>query len=46
MEISYRCVYKSVNKPVMEGRRLESFEDAIKEYKKLLEKWMIENFYI
>jgi hypothetical protein len=29
--------FKRVNKPVMKGSRLESFEDARKEYKKLLE---------
>ena len=32
MEISYKYVYKRVNKPVMKGSRLESFEDARKEY--------------
>ena len=37
MEISYKYVYKRVNKSVMKGSRLESFEDARKEYKKLLE---------
>ena len=29
--------FKRVNKPVMKGSSLESFEDARKEYKKLLE---------
>jgi hypothetical protein len=29
--------FKRVNKPVMKGSRLESFEDARKEYKRLLE---------
>ena len=37
MEISYGCVYKSSSKPVMKGSRVESLEDARKEYKKLLE---------
>ncbi len=37
MEISDKCFYKRVNKPVMKGSRLEIFEDARKEYKKLLE---------
>ena len=37
MEISYGCVYKLATKPVMKGSRVESIEDARKEYKKLLE---------
>ena len=37
MEISYGCVYKRVTKPVIKGSRVESIEDARKEYKKLLE---------
>ena len=37
MEIAYGCVYKSNSKPVMKGIRVESIEDARKEYKKLLE---------
>ena len=37
MEISYGCVYKRARKPVMKGSRVESIEDARKEYKKLLE---------
>ncbi len=37
MEISYGCVYKRASKPVMKGSRVESIEDARKEYKKLLE---------
>ncbi len=37
MEISYGCVYKRSNKPVMKGSRVESIEDARKEYKQLLE---------
>ena len=38
MEISYGCVYKRATKPVMKGSRVESIEDARKEYKNLLEK--------
>ena len=37
MEISYGCIYKRSSKPVMKGSRVESIEDARKEYKKLLE---------
>ncbi len=37
MMISYGCVYKKSSKPVMKGSRVESIEDARKEYKKLLE---------
>ena len=37
MEISYGCVYKRSSKPVIKGSRVESIEDARKEYKKLLE---------
>ena len=36
MMISYGCVYKRASKPVMKGSRIESIEDARKEYKKLL----------
>ena len=35
--ISYGCVLKRSNKPVMKGSRVESIEEARKEYKKLLE---------
>ena len=38
MIISYDCVYKRLSKPVMKGIRVETIEDARKEYKKLLEK--------
>ena len=34
--ISYGCVFKRSSKPVMKGSRVESFEEARKEYKKLL----------
>jgi len=37
MEISYGFVYKSCSKPFMRGSRVESIEEARKEYKKLLE---------
>ena len=35
--ISYGCVYKRSSKPVMKGSRIETIEDARKEYKELLE---------
>ena len=34
--ISYGCVFKWSSKPVMKGYRVESIEEARKEYKKLL----------
>ena len=37
MMISYGCVYKRSNKPVMKGSRVETIENARKEYKKLVE---------
>ena len=37
MELSYGCVYKRSSKPVMKGSRVETIEDARKEYKQLLE---------
>ena len=37
VEICYGCVYKRASKPVIKGSRVESIEDARKEYKKLLE---------
>ena len=37
MMISYECVYKRSIKTVIKGSRVESIEDARKEYKKLLE---------
>ena len=36
MEIKYACVYKRSSKPVIKGSRVESIEDARKEYKQLL----------
>ena len=35
--ISYGCVLKRSSKPDMKGSRVESIEEARKEYKKLLE---------
>ena len=35
--ISYGCVYKRSSKPVMKGSRVETIENARKEYKVLLE---------
>ena len=37
MMISYGCVYKRSNRPVMKGSRVETIENARKEYKELLE---------
>ena len=37
ISISYGCVFKRSSKPVMKGSRVESIEEARKEYKKLLE---------
>ena len=37
MEISYGCVHKRSSKPVIKGSRVETIQDARKEYKKLLE---------
>ena len=37
MMISYGCVYKRSSKPVMKGSRIETIENARKEYMKLLE---------
>ena len=34
--ISYGCIFKRSRKPVMKGSRVESIEEARKEYKKLL----------
>ena len=36
MMISYGCVYKRTSKPVMKGSRVETIENARKEYKELL----------
>ena len=46
MMISYGCVYKRSSKPVMKGSRVESIEDARKEYKELLEEgWQKTNIF-
>ena len=36
MMISYGCVYKKGSKPVIKGSRVETIENARKEYKELL----------
>ena len=46
MMISYGCVYDRSSKPVMKGSRVETIEEARKEYKKLLEEgWRKTNIY-
>ena len=35
--ISYGCVYKRSSKPIIKGSRVETIENARKEYKELLE---------
>ena len=46
MMISYGCLYKRSSKPVMKGSRVESIEDARKEYKELLEEgWKKTNIF-
>ena len=46
MMISYGCVYKRSSKPVMKGSRVESIENARKEYKELLEEgWKKTNIF-
>ena len=46
MMISYGCVYKRSSKPVMKGSRVETIEEARKEYKKLLnEGWRKTSIY-
>ena len=37
MMISYGCVYKRSSKPVMKGSRVETIENARKEYKQLID---------
>ena len=36
MMISYGCVYKKSSKPVMKGSRVETIEEARKEYQQLI----------
>ena len=44
--ISYGCLYKRSSKPVMKGSRVETIEEARKEYKQLLdEEWKKTNIY-
>ena len=46
MMISYGCIYKRSSRPVMKGSRVETIEEARKEYKKLLEVgWRKTNIY-
>ena len=50
MMISYGCVYKRSSKPIMKGSRVETIENARKEYRELLEQgWkktsIFENFF-
>ena len=46
MMISYGCVYKRSSKPVMKGSRIETIENARKEYKQLLEQgWKKANIF-
>ena len=37
MMISYGCLYKRSSKPFMKGSRVETIENARKEYKQLIE---------
>ena len=44
--ISYGCVYKRSSKPVMKGSRVETIDNARKEYKQLLEEgWKKTNIF-
>ena len=44
--ISYGCVYKRSSKPVMKGSRVETIENARKEYNELLEQgWKKTNIF-
>ena len=46
MMISYGCVYKGSNKPVIKGSRVETIEAARKEYRQLLEEgWKNTSFF-
>ena len=46
MMISYGCVYKRRSKPVMKGSRVETIENARKEYRELLEQgWRNTSFF-
>ena len=43
--ISYMCFYKRSNKQVRKGSILKNIKNAIKEYKKTLEKGLIKKLY-
>ena len=44
--ISYGCVYKRSSKPVMKGSRVETIEEARKEYRQLLDEgWKKTNIF-
>ena len=46
MMISYGCVYKRSSKPVMKGSRVETIENARREYKQLLDEgWKKTNIF-
>ena len=46
MMISYGCVYKNSSKPVIKGSRVETIENARKEYAELLkEGWKKTNIF-
>ena len=46
MMISYGCVYKKSSKPVMKGSRVETIEEARKEYRRLIEEgWKKTNIF-
>ena len=46
IEIEYGCVYKRSSKPVYKGSRIESIENARKEYEELLkEGWKKTNIF-
>ena len=46
MMISYGCIYKRSSKPVIKGSRVETIENARKEYKELLaEGWKKTSIY-
>ena len=46
MQISYGCVSKRSSKPVMKGSRIETIEQARREYKELLEEgWKKTNIF-
>ena len=42
--ISFSCVFNESNKPIMNGSRVESIEEARNEYKKLLEEGWVKTY--